>query len=124
MRSKILVVLMDCRCFCHDLEETNLVIWQMKDFGVQESWIQLFKISYQIFYSCYKYRGTGYICQWLKLVPLCLSKNGDTLILANHEDKKAFIYNCRDNKAEQIRLANETWWLDAMSYVESLVSTL
>jgi len=77
----------------------------MKDFGVQESWIQLFKISYQSFSSCYKYLGTGSIFRWLNLVPLCLSKNGDTLILANRADQeKAFIYNCKDNIAEQIQI--------------------
>jgi len=40
-----LVVLRDTLCFFHDFEETHFVIWQMKDFGVQESWIQLFKIN-------------------------------------------------------------------------------
>jgi hypothetical protein len=38
------VVLMDCLCFCHDFEETRFIIWKMKDFGVQESWIQLYSL--------------------------------------------------------------------------------
>jgi F-box interacting protein len=36
-----LAVLMDSLCFCYDFNGTNFIIWQMKEFGVQESWIQL-----------------------------------------------------------------------------------
>jgi len=101
-----LVVLMDCLCFCHDLEQNHFVIWQMKDFGVQESWIQLFKISYRSFSSCYKYGGMWSMFPWLNLVPLGLSKNGNILILANCEDLKAFIYNCRYNIVESMVLTH------------------
>ncbi|XP_045831661.1 uncharacterized protein LOC123923062 [Trifolium pratense] len=105
-----LVVLMDCLCFCHDFQKIHFVIWQMKDFGVQESWIQLFKISHQDFYI------------WLDLLPLYLSENGDTLLLANVKHNEAFIYNCRDNKVEKIGIANNIMWPKAKDYVESLVS--
>jgi F-box interacting protein len=46
-----IAVLMDHLCFCHDFDEFHFVIWQMEDFGVQESWIQLFKIGYNHFSS-------------------------------------------------------------------------
>ncbi|PNX76989.1 F-box protein [Trifolium pratense] len=105
-----LVVLMDCLCFCLDFEKTHFVIWQMKDFGVQESWLQLFKISYENFAQ-------------VNLLPLYLSENGDTLVLANDKQDEAFIYNCRDNKVEKIRIANRIKWSEAKNYVESLVST-
>jgi F-box interacting protein len=106
-----LVVLMDCLCFCHDFEKTQFVIWQMKDFGVQDSWIQLFKISNEDFYM-------------MDLLPLYLSENGDTLILANIKCNESFIiYNCRDNKVEKIENANHIKWSQAKGYVESLVST-
>ncbi|KAK2378419.1 F-box/kelch-repeat protein [Trifolium repens] len=106
-----LVVLMDCLCFCHDFEETHFVIWQMKDFGVEDSWIQLFKISYEHFDT------------WMKPLPLYLSENGDTLVLANLKHKEAFNYNCRDNKVKKIGFANRIKWSQAEGYVESLVST-
>jgi hypothetical protein len=32
-----LQVLMDRLCFSHDFNKTEFVIWQMKDFGVQDS---------------------------------------------------------------------------------------
>ncbi|XP_058741587.1 uncharacterized protein LOC131613968 [Vicia villosa] len=34
-------VLTDSLCFCHDFKQTCLIIWQMKEFGVGESWTQL-----------------------------------------------------------------------------------
>ena len=37
-----LVVMMDCLFLGHDFKNTHFVIWKMMDFGVQESWIQLF----------------------------------------------------------------------------------
>jgi hypothetical protein len=104
-----IVVLMDCLCFCHDFEKTHFVIWQMKDFGVQESWIRLFKISNEKFFK------------WPSLLPLYLSENGDTLILANG-DKEAFIYNHRDKTIEKIGISNHILWSQAKDYVESLVS--
>jgi hypothetical protein len=107
-----LVVLMGCLCFCHDFEETHFVIWQMKNFGVQESWIQLFQISYE-----------GKFFRWVNLWPLYLSENHDTLILANDEVHEAFIYNHRVNKVHKIEFTNDIVWSEAINYVESLVST-
>jgi len=117
-----LVVLMDCLCFSYDFKGTHFVIWKMKNFGVHESWIQLFNISYQSFFSCYcdyamveKFKG-------LDLLPLYLSENGDTLILVNDEDEVTFIYNCRDKRVEKIEVDNSILWSWAKDYVESLVS--
>jgi F-box interacting protein len=33
-----LSVLNDCLCFSYDFKKTNFIIWQMKEFGVEESW--------------------------------------------------------------------------------------
>jgi hypothetical protein len=107
-----LAVLMGCLCFCHDFEETHFVIWQMKNFGVQESWIQLFQISYE-----------GKFFRWVNLWPLYLSENHDRLILANDEVHEAFIYNHRRNKVHKIGITNDISWSEAINYVESLVST-
>jgi hypothetical protein len=51
MRCVLLVVLMDSLYFCHDLEKTHFVIWQMKNFGVQDSWVQSFKIRLELFFK-------------------------------------------------------------------------
>ncbi|GAU25541.1 hypothetical protein TSUD_259750 [Trifolium subterraneum] len=105
-----LVVLNKCLCFCLDVEKTHFVIWKMKDFGVQDSWIQLFKISYENFTK-------------VKLLPLYLCVDDDILILANDGNNKAFIYYCRDNKVEEIGITNVIMWFQAKNYVESLVLT-
>ncbi|CAL5192172.1 unnamed protein product [Lathyrus oleraceus] len=120
-----LTVLIDCLCFTHDLKGIEFVIWQMKDFGVQGSWTMLFKINYfdiqmhnprslDINKSCSKI-GTP-------LLPLYVSKNGDTLILANSEDDRAVIYNEREKRVKRIRMENKLCWFSSMDYVECLVS--
>jgi hypothetical protein len=108
-----LVVLMDRLCFCHKFENTHFIIWQMKDFGVQDSWIQLFTISYhcQPFFKLWD------------LLPLYLSENHDTMIFANEKDKEAIIYNRRHNSAARIVISDKILWSQASDYVESLVST-
>ncbi|XP_058766211.1 F-box/kelch-repeat protein At3g23880-like [Vicia villosa] len=111
----ILVVLMDCLCFCHDLHGTDLVIWRMKKFGVEESWTQFIKVSYQSF---------SYDFPKLILFPLCLSPNGETLIFGwNGGDKQAILYNLRDDRAEKTTITNEVEWFRSKVYVESFVST-
>ncbi|RHN59032.1 hypothetical protein MtrunA17_Chr4g0008891 [Medicago truncatula] len=107
-----LVVLMDFLCFCLDYEETHFVIiWQMKDFGVHESWIQLFKISYNNFLSIMELK-------WFNLSPLYLSGNGDTLILTNDVDNEAFLYNCIDNTVKKIVITNDLVWWQATHHIE------
>ena len=123
-------VLMDCLCFSHDFKGTEFVIWQMKEFGVQESWTQLFRIDYfnlemyniPINYDM-NFDAEFIECCTPPLLPLYLSKNDDTLILANYEDDRAIIYNRRDKRAKRITISNKLCWFSAMDYVESLIST-
>ncbi|CAJ2669685.1 unnamed protein product [Trifolium pratense] len=113
-----LFVLMDSLCFSHDFNETDLIIWQMKQFGVQESWIQLLKISYHTLRIVYNVRLQSI------LFPLYLSENGDTLILMSNEgDHQAILYNLRDNTVEKTRITNKVTLFLSKDYVESLVST-
>ncbi|AES87361.2 transmembrane protein, putative [Medicago truncatula] len=110
-------VLMDCLCFSYDFKRTHHFIWQMKDFGVHESWIQLFKINYQNLFSFDGYRMKfGRI----RLLPLHLSKSSDTLILENDDANVAIVYNCRDNTSAKIGITNQILWPQARGYVERL----
>jgi hypothetical protein len=106
----VLRVMMNCLCFSHVNRKTEFVLWQMKDYGVQKSWTQLFKISYQ-----------NIPIAIFKLV--CLYKNGDMVIIVNEHSYHAVIYNLRDKTAETFRIKN---WLqrysNAKDYVESFVS--
>jgi len=114
-----IVVLTDSLCFGHDFKGSHFVIWKMKDFGVQGSWIQLLKISYQNFCS------SQYLLKFetMEFLPLYLSENGDTLMLANDKNDTTFIYKCRINRGEPIQITDKVQWLWAKDYCESLVST-
>ncbi|XP_058741532.1 F-box/kelch-repeat protein At3g23880-like [Vicia villosa] len=103
-----LSVLNDCLCFSHDLKLTELVIWQMKEFGVEDSWTQIFKISYDILD----------INEIFLLLPLCLLKKNDTLILTDKFLSQFVLYNWRDDRAKSIP---KSWPLNSKIYVESLV---
>ncbi|RHN45825.1 putative F-box associated domain, type 1 [Medicago truncatula] len=116
-----LIVLMDSICFSHDFHKTHFIIWQMKEFGVEDSWTQFLKISYRRLSIVYQ--GPSYMLfrpEFL-LLPLCLSENGDTLILASDNDKQAILYNLRDNKVETTRITNQIQWFRAKECVESLI---
>ncbi|AES79109.2 putative F-box domain, galactose oxidase/kelch, beta-propeller, F-box associated interaction [Medicago truncatula] len=117
--------LMDSLCFSHDFHGTHFIIWQMKEFGVDKSWTQFLKISYlslPIDYDENNGSSLQYPCP-LSFFPLCLSENGDTLILAFDAANSAILYNLRDNRGEEIRIRNLVRWFCAKNYVESLVST-
>jgi F-box interacting protein len=113
-----LAVLMDSLCFCYDFNGTNFIIWQMKELGVQESWIQLLKVSYQSLPIVYNVS-----CSRSVLFPLCFYENSDTLVLAWDRGKQAILYNLRDNTAEKTGYTNYFRWFGSKEYVESLVST-
>ncbi|KEH23643.1 putative F-box domain-containing protein [Medicago truncatula] len=124
-------ILLDCLCFSNDYKKTDFVIWKMEEFGVEESWIQLIKISYQNLRSIHRGFVDLELSKWL---PLHLSDHGDTLILAKmlhdpdlpmsveKEERQAILYNLRDNIAVQTRITDKIKWFFVKAYVESLVS--
>jgi F-box interacting protein len=92
-----LAVLMDSLClsFSHGVPGTHFIIWQMKDFGVQESWTKFLKISYKNLRRCLP-------IYWPSLLfPVCLSENGDTLILSWGKGEGAILYSLRDNSVKK-----------------------
>jgi len=120
-------VLMDYLCFSHNTEENYFVIWQMKEFGIEESWTRLLKISYQSLQNAFlpSYQTAEWLPYWCKLFifPVCVSENGNKLILAYEEGYYPIVYNFTENRAEQIRITNSIRWIRSKDYVESLVST-
>jgi len=117
---------MDCICISHhDFKKTHFVLWQMKEFGVEESWIQLLKISYVNLPKDIKIHGlhNGPTYYHPQLIPFCFSNNGDTLIFAINLLDQAYLYNWRDNRVKRINSTGKNLWFSAKGYVESLVST-
>ncbi|RHN53002.1 putative F-box domain-containing protein [Medicago truncatula] len=122
-------VLMDCFCFSHDFKRTEFVIWKMNEFGVHESWSQLFRIEYVNLQMhdppIYDNLDLlGFTRCDTPLFPLYLSKNGDKLILTSDEDARVVtIYDHRDKRVKRTRISNEISLFNAIHYAESLVST-
>ncbi|CAL5186968.1 unnamed protein product [Lathyrus oleraceus] len=110
-------LLMECLCFSHHSNGNNIVIWQMRDFGVQESWTKLFNFSYPDFFQ----DPISYLGCCGELWPLYVLENGNILILANGEGQ-VIRYNRRDNRIDPIRISNTRSWFYVHRYVESLVS--
>ncbi|XP_058761569.1 F-box/kelch-repeat protein At3g06240-like [Vicia villosa] len=110
-------VMMDSLCFSYD-KETEIFIWQMTKFGDEKSWSQFLKFSYHNVGVDYEL-GHPYI----KLTPLHLSEDGDTLLLAKDEQDSAILYNRRNNIAKKTRINNKICWFSIRAYVESLVPT-
>jgi len=108
----VLRVLMDGLCFSHDSKRTEFVLWHMKEYGVQESWTQLLKISYQNLHI-------RYINDTFELV--CLYVNDDMVIFAKQNSNQIILYNLKD-KTTVKRSVNRTRWYRSMDYAESLVS--
>ncbi|XP_045797857.1 F-box/kelch-repeat protein At3g23880-like [Trifolium pratense] len=123
-----LFVFMDCLCLSYDFEKTYFVIWQMKEFGVEESWTQFLKISYldlNINISDLEYG--------MRLFPLCFSDD-DALILGNNFGYAPILYDWRNNRVKIIKstkfgdktnhgtICYDDWYHAKEYSVESLVS--
>ncbi|XP_004517282.1 F-box/kelch-repeat protein At3g23880-like [Cicer arietinum] len=115
----IISVLMDCLCFSYHLMGTHLVIWKMTEFGNEQSWTQFIRIRFQDLQVEEEFGDSIY--HRLFLIPLFLSENGDTLILASNIEEQAIIYHLRDNRVRRTKVTNDVMWLISKDYVESLV---
>jgi F-box interacting protein len=115
-----LAVLRGCLCFCYDHLGTHFVLWEMKEFGVQDSWTRLVNVSYvHLQFDNIQY-------DWL-LVPVCLLENEDVLLLVSKlVSDDVIMYNWRDDRVEHIELPgvgeNQIWYADG--HMQSLVVPL
>ncbi|GAU43839.1 hypothetical protein TSUD_174570 [Trifolium subterraneum] len=124
-------VLDGCLCFSYSYRETDFVIWKMNEFGVEDSWTQFLKVSYQNLHLDYEFNEDT-TKHYLQLVPLLLSGDGDTLILRSSQDFQAILYNLKDNRVERTdittsriftgkRTSDYVCWNFFKAFVESLV---
>ncbi|CAL5191995.1 unnamed protein product [Lathyrus oleraceus] len=90
----------------------------MTEFGNEKSWTQFLKFSYHSVRMNYEFG-----LPLLKLMPLHLSENGDTVVLANNRQDRVILYNRRNNRARKTILNTKICWPSLKDYVESLVST-
>ncbi|CAJ2669816.1 unnamed protein product [Trifolium pratense] len=114
--STSLCVLMDCLCFSYNFEKSNFDLWQMKKFGVEESWTQFLKIRNL------NLQVRIYGINDFRLTPLCLYEDGDILIFAINCREEAIYYDWRNNRVMRI-INTKKMFYTAKGYSESLVST-
>ncbi|KAG4917059.1 hypothetical protein JHK87_054616 [Glycine soja] len=85
-----LVVFKGCLCLSHEHMRTHVLVWLMREFGVENSRVLLLNVSYEHLQ----------LRQHPSLTPLCMSENQDVLLLIN--DLEQFIlYNRRDNRRDR-----------------------
>jgi hypothetical protein len=116
-------------CFSYSsYKENEFVLWQMKKFGIEESWSQLLNISFQNLQIHYDAKYN------FELTPLLLFKD-HILILNSNQKGHPLLYNWRVNRVERIQTtASSTFtenrtgcdicWYPPNCYVESLVSPI
>jgi len=113
-------VLMNSFCFSQDFNGTDFVIWKMTEFGDDRSWTQFFTFSY---HNLGMNLNSRVVYSWLKLKPLHLSEDGDTMVFGSCLDNQAILYNLRTKRVLKSRVNKKICWFSIKDYVESLVST-
>jgi len=78
-------VLMVCLCFSHRFKGTHFVLWRMMEFGFQESWVQILKISLRDLQIDYGISDSLEYGSQLFLFPLYLSESDDTIIMVSNQ---------------------------------------
>ncbi|XP_058741486.1 F-box/kelch-repeat protein At3g06240-like [Vicia villosa] len=110
-------VLEDSLYFSHHTQKTHFIIWKMKEFGIDKSWTQFLKISYEDLDIHNKYGCS--------LAPLCLYENCSIALVQGETDGRlqVIVYNWFENRIEKTRMVGRMNWMFNQNYVESLVPT-
>ncbi|GAU13868.1 hypothetical protein TSUD_261950 [Trifolium subterraneum] len=126
-------VLGDCLCFSYyAFNQADFIIWQMKTFGDEESWTLFLKISFHDLLLNFDF-SDEMLKYHLYIMPLFLSKDGDTLVLHSIGERQAILYNWRDRRVKKTGVSVhktviedethvELLWPFANGFVESLIS--
>ncbi|XP_057737216.1 F-box/kelch-repeat protein At3g23880-like [Arachis stenosperma] len=92
----------------HDYKNTHFIAWQMKEFGDENSWTQLLKISFH-------HLGVE------TLLPEFIFENGNIFMLIGRGSFEEVFYDRRDNSVKRLNFFSNNRYLIAFDYVESLV---
>ncbi|XP_015946652.1 F-box/kelch-repeat protein At3g23880-like [Arachis duranensis] len=90
----------------HDYKNTHFIAWQMKEFGDENSWTQLLKISFH-------HLGVERL-----FLPVFIFENGNIFMLRGRHRFEEDFYDRRDNSVKRVNINNLDF--DAFDYVESL----
>ncbi|XP_019419223.1 PREDICTED: F-box/kelch-repeat protein At3g23880-like [Lupinus angustifolius] len=101
-------VLGGCLCLSCDFNKAHFVLWQMKLYGVIESWNIFLKISYMDIGPYYPR-------------PLFMWDNNEIMLKIN-DDGRFIVYNYRCNSLKHLEFWTSKIWIEGGTYIESLVS--
>ncbi|KAL2333126.1 hypothetical protein Fmac_014339 [Flemingia macrophylla] len=115
-----LVILSNCLGVSFfDSEKDHLVLWQMKEYGVQHSWTRLMVIPY--FRLTLSPHHEDYNLNWFDfVVPLCISEDG---VLMLKTKSKLVLYNPHDGSWD-LPIIDGFIYKKIQTYHQSLVSVL
>ncbi|MED6221882.1 hypothetical protein PIB30_059109 [Stylosanthes scabra] len=116
----VLGVLRDCLYLSHDYKTSHFVFWQTNEFGNAASWTQLFNVTYQHL----QLDGFSLEQACHPLVPMCMSENGDVVVLLSKEDEAVILYDFKNDIVELYDIPGDEVWLNPKDYAESLVNKL
>ncbi|QHO04569.1 hypothetical protein HN51_060771 [Arachis hypogaea] len=91
----------------HNYKDTHFIAWQMKEFGDENSWTQLLKISFH-------HLGVEMLS-----FPEFIFENGNIFMMRGRHRFEEVFYDRRDNSVKRVNINNLDF--DAFDYVESLV---
>nr|XP_025685756.1 F-box/kelch-repeat protein At3g23880-like [Arachis hypogaea] len=91
----------------HDYKNTHFIAWQMKEFGDENSWTQLLKISFD------------HLGVEMLLLPEFIFENGNIFMFMGRHSFEEVFYDRRDNSVKRVNINNLDF--DAYDYVESLI---
>lgn len=124
-------ILMDCLSFSYYTKGMDhFVVWQMKEFGMEDSWTVLARINLLVRpLSLKKQEHDMLLFGGYKLAPLSMSQNGRVLTLLWKTDtyEGAYFYDCEENKVVHCRKFRGNkciQWVDDKDYLESLVKPM
>lgn len=103
----------DCLHLCMiEVDSLKLVMWAMKEYGVQESWTKII-----VFESLYKYHRD---LSWHSYEPIMFLNNGEILLLFNNRD--VVCYNQESKSFREISIQATTSPFLAIAYCPSFIS--
>jgi len=103
--------------FLHNRTTNHLSIWQMKEFGNQNSWTRMLNTSLQ-------YLGINGTLH-SDLLPLCMVENDRDIIIIHssfNDGLQSVVYNQRDKTVKFTMICDNIRWIYPFDYIESLVS--
>ncbi|MED6173925.1 hypothetical protein PIB30_064285 [Stylosanthes scabra] len=110
------VVLKEHLCIFCDFEGTHFVVWQMEEFGVEDSWTTLMYVSYL------SLQVDACKCSFYNYSNFNMSEDGNYLLMYNERDSLLIVYDKRVKEVSTCINLCKHVWAGVNGYVQSLVS--